>query len=324
MKKIVLMPIKNEEWILEKSLSCASLWADHIIIADQGSTDRTIEICKKFEKVFVIENSSQTYNEHERRQLLLNAARNFEGNNLIFNLAADEIVTANITDEDLFAKVFSSSFAGVGFSFPWVHLWRSQKEYRNDNSMWSWARLPCAFIDDRQTNFQQGFAHLSRIPESYIASIKEINEIKILHYQFVDWEAMLLKQRWARVLEFEHGFNDTGALLLSLKLNNKYYVTKDERDIHLDVVPQEWVKNFPEVPIYPNLDHWRYDETLVRIKKMGPHLLRWLDIWDCEWGSGVRDPRGILQWAYHSLQPVLFTLYNKTPKGLKNIIKRII
>ena len=74
MKKIVLMPVKNEDWILEYSLSCASLWADHIIVADQTSTDRTPEICRKFEKVIYVKNHAEFHSSNVRK-LLLDEAR---------------------------------------------------------------------------------------------------------------------------------------------------------------------------------------------------------------------------------------------------------
>ncbi len=47
---ICLTPIKNEAWILDRFLKCASLWADYIIIADQQSTDSSIEIAKNILK----------------------------------------------------------------------------------------------------------------------------------------------------------------------------------------------------------------------------------------------------------------------------------
>lgn len=34
-----LTPVRNEVWILDRFLKAASFWADHIIIADQMSTD---------------------------------------------------------------------------------------------------------------------------------------------------------------------------------------------------------------------------------------------------------------------------------------------
>ena len=57
-KIIVLMPVKNEAWILPLSLQAASVWADMIILSDQGSTDGSKEIARRFPKVHLIENDS--------------------------------------------------------------------------------------------------------------------------------------------------------------------------------------------------------------------------------------------------------------------------
>ncbi|PYS70680.1 MAG: hypothetical protein DMF69_12770 [Acidobacteria bacterium] len=68
---IVLVPVRNEAWILKTFLECASLWADHIIVADQSSTDGSTEIAAAFPKVTVIENPLPHYSEVERQQLLI-------------------------------------------------------------------------------------------------------------------------------------------------------------------------------------------------------------------------------------------------------------
>lgn len=97
MKKIVLTPTKNEEWIIELFLKITSLFADHIIIADQFSTDKTVEIAKKFPKVIIIENDNTEYDEQYRQKLLIDKARSlFPGNNLLLALDADEIITAAV------------------------------------------------------------------------------------------------------------------------------------------------------------------------------------------------------------------------------------
>ena len=41
---IALAPVRNEAWILERYLRCAALWADHVVVADQGSDDGCREI----------------------------------------------------------------------------------------------------------------------------------------------------------------------------------------------------------------------------------------------------------------------------------------
>src|SRR5437667_3161139 len=92
---ICLTPVKNEAWILDRFLQCASLWADHIIVADQCSEDESREIVGRHPKVILIENPSPVYDEGARQKLLLEAARRIPGKRLLIALDADEMLTAN-------------------------------------------------------------------------------------------------------------------------------------------------------------------------------------------------------------------------------------
>ena len=79
-----LMPVKNEEWIIERSLSSASIWADKIIVSDQGSTDRTVEIARRFPKVTLLDNSKlEEFNEQEMLLYLLKL-ENIQEKNFLF------------------------------------------------------------------------------------------------------------------------------------------------------------------------------------------------------------------------------------------------
>jgi Glycosyltransferases involved in cell wall biogenesis len=94
-KVICLTPVKNESWILERFLKCTSLWADHIIIADQNSDDGSEEIAKSFQKVIYVKNSASQFNEPERQKLLINEARKISGEKVLVALDADEALTGN-------------------------------------------------------------------------------------------------------------------------------------------------------------------------------------------------------------------------------------
>src|SRR4051794_21317449 len=95
---ICVTPVRNESWILDRFLRAAELWADHIVVADQASTDGSREIAEGFEKVRVIENTAPAYDEGARQRLLLDAAREIPGRRLIVALDADEALAAGWED----------------------------------------------------------------------------------------------------------------------------------------------------------------------------------------------------------------------------------
>lgn len=86
----VCLIVKDEEETIDRVLRCASLFADEIVVADTGSTDKTFEIAKKFtDNVFFFEWCDD-----------FSAARNFAFEkascDYVMWLDADDVVT----DED--------------------------------------------------------------------------------------------------------------------------------------------------------------------------------------------------------------------------------
>jgi glycosyltransferase involved in cell wall biosynthesis len=95
-KIVVVTPVKNEAWILDRFLSVTSQFADQIVVADQESTDKSVAICRKYPKVTVIQNNSSEFNEADRQKLLINKARELvPEHKIILALDADEILAAN-------------------------------------------------------------------------------------------------------------------------------------------------------------------------------------------------------------------------------------
>src|SRR5207247_11196654 len=97
---VVVAPVRNEAWILERFLTVTSRFADHIIIADQRSTDDSRAICSRYPKVRVIDNPTDEFNERDRQLLLLRHARALVPSpRVILALDADEILAANTVDQ---------------------------------------------------------------------------------------------------------------------------------------------------------------------------------------------------------------------------------
>jgi len=90
-KLSVAIITKNEEKNIERCIKSV-LWADEIVIVDSGSTDKTLEICRKY-KCKIIETEWLGFG--KTKQLAVNSA----SNNWILSLDADEVVTEKLKNE---------------------------------------------------------------------------------------------------------------------------------------------------------------------------------------------------------------------------------
>ena len=325
MKIIVVMPVKNEEWILEKSLKAISLFADHIIVADQNSTDRSVDICRQFKKVIVIKNPNK-FHTSSVRLLLLNAARDFDGYNAIFSFDADEIPTTHILEPDFLEKLKELT-PGSSFTFQWINLWRSSLKYRKDKSVWANSWKHFGFIDDRKADYNTLNVindDTSRVPLSVLNNNFKFEFPKVLHYQFSNWDRTLSKQARYRIAEF---IQRKKSLFNIIKINFKYFPTKDERSLVLEDIPREWINFYKEkgndLENFPKSDFYWFDEEILQnFKQYKTEYFKWLDIWDIDWErkrqltiekdikdlpeNKIKDPRSFYIKFYHKhLQPLL-------------------
>lgn len=197
-KIICLTPVRNEVWILDRFLKCASLWADHIIIADQGSDDGSRDIARCFEKVILIDNPSPTFNEPERQKLLIEEARKIPGLRILIALDADECLTANFMTSPEWETVLSA-LPGTGICFRWVNLRPDLKTYWDPQVAWVFG-----FMDDGSEHTGPKI-HSTRVPMPIMASYILLHDIRVLHYQYTDWDRTQSKHRWYQCWERIHG-----------------------------------------------------------------------------------------------------------------------
>src|SRR5437899_2901721 len=118
---VCVTPVRNEAWILDRFLSCASLWADHIVIADQCSEDGSRDIARSHPKVLLVDNPALAYNEEHRQQLLLEAARQIPGRRVIIALDADEALSANWMSSPEWKSLLAAG-EGTVLRFQWVNI----------------------------------------------------------------------------------------------------------------------------------------------------------------------------------------------------------
>jgi glycosyltransferase involved in cell wall biosynthesis len=295
---ICVTPVKNEAWILDRFLRCASQWADHIVIADQGSEDGSREIARQFPKVTLVENPSPVYDEGKRQRLLLEAARQIpvNGRRVIIALDADELLSCAWQDSPEWGRVLAA-VPGTVIRFRWVNI------LPGFTRSWIPAEdIPFGFVDDGSSHVGAAI-HSSRLPTPVGAPVLALSDIKVLHFQYVDWQRMKAKQRWYQCWE-------------AVKYPRKRAVQIYRQYHRMDARPRReifdfrvvWIARYEQMGIdlrdFRSEGPSRWDlGVLSMVLERGPQYFRKIAIWDIDWnlvsrsgdaghpGRPVNDPR---------------------------------
>lgn len=278
MKLIALVPVRNEARILATTLTCLDQFCDHIIVSDHQSTDSSREIAKSFSRVTLIHNKSHIRAGAEHgRPAMFNAARQFEGNNLLLCLDADEIAPPFIFSA-LKSAIEGHYAPGTYFSLWWVQLWRSINHYRNDTSVWSNNYAPMLLYDDRSDHIwgDRHFLHGGRLPNRQDSSkLVQLNNFPVLHLQWVYWERTQYKQAHYRMLELvKSNFRN------AMRINAAYEFTLGQDNAGVTPVPETWLKGvtFPTDLMVPK-PCWHYDDIFSMFDTYGIVNFESLQIW---------------------------------------------
>ncbi len=279
---ICLTPVKNEAWILERFLRCASLWADVIIVADQQSQDSSRQIAQQFNKVQLIDNRHREYNEREYRRVLLDAARRIPGQRLFVALDADEFLTANFAQSAEWHTMHMAA-PGTVFNFEWANVLPGMTRYWSPDATWPWA-----YMDDGQP-FSGDVIHSRRVPESPTGQTRVIREVKFLHYQYADWPRMESKHRWYQCYERVTHPHKRAAVIYR-QYHHMYAVPA--RDIK--PIPDDWLNGYNAQDIDmravpPPQNYWWDHEVIQMLLSHGPATFRQIDIWDVDWFAKAQE-----------------------------------
>jgi tetratricopeptide (TPR) repeat protein len=170
----------------------------------------------------------------------------------------------------------------------WIQLWRSLRQYRFDRSQWTYASKAFAFCDDGRATYQSGFIHTQRIPNGLPGrTIPVVNYVHgVMHFQFVDWPNLQIKQAWYRCMERVHQ-----PCRPAREINTQYAPSEDESGIELREVPSDWFDGYGtlDTTVFSARDERRVREVLAWFGEHGPRRFADLDIWRVDWAEFCDD-----------------------------------
>lgn len=296
---ICLVPVKNESWILKHFMESAKLWADFIIVLDDDSADGSADIARQYDCVKVITRRNPPFDEDLRRRILIDEARQIPGKRLMFDLDADEMISANSTGSPEWNLMLDAP-PGTSFHFDWLELLPGLEQCAIFDKA-------VAFVDDG-SEFRGRKKDSPKIPATTGKAIK-LKDIKLLHYIHLDPQRMFSRHRWYKCFEYlENGKRPWDVCVRYQDTAIKTY--------NAPVVPvrQEWITGFKWLDEYKltrantQRVYWWDQEVIKYFDKYGLRRFSKLNIWDIDWNEkarllgrtgSYRDPRSRLEVWVH-------------------------
>lgn len=274
---VVLTPVRNEAPILPRFLTVTRQIADLIVVADQGSSDESAEICRQYPEVDLVSNPRPEYDEAFRQQLLLRRARELvPGRKILLALDADEIVAANAPSAPGWQRMLAAP-PGTVLCFEKPDLYQTPFQCIRFSNTW-----PLGYVDDGAEHWAQP-VHSIRLPTPASAPRLHLDDVKILHYALVSLALQAAKSRLYSVME---------NLLGTQPVYRRRWAYRPDRDWtahgRLEPTPLDWLRGWQQLGIdllsFPTPScSWHDFEILKLFHQWGARRF-WLDpIWTFDW-----------------------------------------
>ena len=185
-----------EKGNLERCLKNMKQICDDIVIYDDGSTDNSVEVAKRYTNHIICGEKNDFLNELSHKRRLLKYAQEFIKPDWFLWLDADEVVDRKGTNggirllcEQGITEVSNQLDQSRGYRMREVTLWRSQYLKRVDKN-WDerwfvrlWKNTPKLVFPEKKG------LHLPQYPDGIEPDIKNSN-IEIIHFGYADYEAI--------------------------------------------------------------------------------------------------------------------------------------
>ena len=275
---IVVTPVRNEAWVLDAFLTCASSWADRIIVADQHSTDGSREIASRYEKVILVDNDSPEMDQAYARWLLFQEVDKIEGDKIVFALDADEFLSEGFENTAGWQRILESSPNEI-FSFNWLNLYGDYGHYIPDHTFMEWAVHFDSTIPIAQEYHQceQRSVHEMRVP---CLPTERARYVKIDDFKFVHLARLSLTRQNNKSAFYQvHTIANLSSRKNAVSLFRTYYPPRPKTV----ALQQEVFLKSPEIrDLVKTDDYGQYyiDEMLSIFEREGMGKFLKLDIWE--------------------------------------------
>jgi hypothetical protein len=283
---VVVTPVRNEAWILDRFLAVTSRFADRIIIADQQSTDASSAICERYSKVTAIPNGANVFNEAERQVMLVAKARDLvPGHKILLALDADEILAANCTTTPGWRTMLAAP-AGTVICFPKVELYDTPGQCILPGVL-----KPFGFVDDGSEHLPKTI-HSLRLPLPEASPRLYVHDVNVMHYRLTRLRAEASKRRFYSVLE---NVLRTNPRVSSRRLN--YPAELDYTALgRVTPTPNGWFEEWEAAgidmrTIETHKYFWWDHEVLRQFREQGTRRFWMDDIWSFDWETCRQDAR---------------------------------
>jgi Flp pilus assembly protein TadD len=282
-----LVPGRNEAPRLPFCLRALARYTDAIVYLDDASEDDSVKVVESLAAECRVERILRKDHWHldepGDRNRLLKAGREIGGTHFI-SVDADEAFTSNCAQDGYLRKLILALLPGDQIAVNWIQLWRDIRHFRCDDSVWTWNYKGVVFCDDGACQHSSAFVHTPRVPGNLAGATYRLSGYAhgLMHFQFVNWHNLLVKQAWYRCLERVRDPQKPAAAI-----NQQYGQSTSEKGIRLRVAPQEWLSGYPEFKMAPFMERewWRERQVRKWFEERGSEQFMDLDIWDLDWSG---------------------------------------
>jgi hypothetical protein len=277
-KIIVLTPVKNEAWILERFLQVTSIYADVIIIVDQNSDDGCKEIYPRYPKVHLLQYHTDEFDEAGRQILLIDEARRLFPNDkrILLALDADEMFAADALTHPAWNTMLTAK-EGTVLYFDKLDLYKTPFQYIDYENIW-----PIGFVDDGSEHIPKKI-HSIRIPVPDHADKLALYGLNILHYAKIDFKLRRSKARMYTVIQNVNQIDHILSRRYGYRQSEDWYVGGKIKD-----TPISWYEGYEKQEIDMTsivfyTHYWQDRKVLEYFQQYGTKRFWKEEIWDADW-----------------------------------------